>query len=184
MKNSSPEIVSIVVFNSIKDNYQLEYENWQNRIGENIKEFDGFIGISNKKLAGANNEYFTIFQFDSSKNINRWQNSDILNEYLNELKDYSTAESKVSQHEGLEIFFDKTDVTKQSPPFYKKVIIAVIAVYPLIIFIGRLYNWLNPWAEIIPFEIGLLFQVIIVSALMTYPVMPALAKLFNKWLNR
>ena len=183
MKNSSPEIVSIVVFNSIKENFQLEYENWQSRIGKKIKEFNGFIGISNKKLAGVNNEYFTVFQFDTPYNLSKWQNSDILKEYLIELKQYSISESKVSQHEGLEIFFGKTDATKRSTPFYKKVVLGVIAVYPLIIGVGMLYDWLNPWAETIPFEMGLFFQVIVVSALMTYPVMPILAKILHKWLT-
>ncbi|MEH6535318.1 MAG: hypothetical protein V7719_02920 [Psychroserpens sp.] len=183
MKNSSPEIVSIVVFNSIKENFQLEYENWQSRIGEKIKEFNGFIGISNKKLEGITNEYFTIFQFDTSYNLSKWQNSDILKEYLNELKQYSISESKVSQHDGLEIFFGKTETATQSTPFYKKVVLGVIAVYPLIIVVGKLYDWLNPWAEKIPFEIGLFFQVIVISALMTYPVMPTLAKILHKWLT-
>jgi len=184
MKNSSFEIVSIVVFNSIKSNFQLEFENWQIRIGKKIKEFNGFIGVSNKKMEGVNNEYFTVFQFDTPSNLSIWQNSDILKEFLNELKQYTISESRVSQHDGLEIFFGETETANYSVPFYKKVILAVIAVYPLIIVVGKLYHWLNPWAEKIPFELGLFFQVIVISTLMAYPMMPFLAKVFHKWLNK
>lgn len=182
MKNLSSNVVSVVILNCIKQNFQLEYEDWEKRIGKEIKYFEGFIAISNKKLEGVNNEYFTIFQFDTPYNLNKWQNSNTLKRFLNEMKKYTLSESKVSQHEGLEIFFDKTQTTISSTPFYKKVVIGVIAVYPLIIVIDKLYQWLNPWAESIPFELGLFFQVIVISVLMTYPVMPILTRVFCKCL--
>lgn len=184
MKNTPSNIVSIVIINRIKTNFQLEYESWQNRIEKEIKKFEGFIGISDKKLEGTNNEYFTLFQFDTTANLNKWQNSEILLEYLNELKQYTISESKVTLHQGLEIFFHKDETTKYQTPFYKKVMIGVIAVYPLIILVSKLYDWLNPWAEIIPFDVGLFFQVIVVSTLLTYPVMPFLTKMLHKWLTK
>ncbi|MGY0398419.1 MAG: hypothetical protein ACWIPH_00440 [Ostreibacterium sp.] len=186
MKDTLSNIISIVIIHRIKAHFQLEYENWQSRIGKEIKEFEGFIGISDKKLypiEGADNEYITVFQFDTAYHLSKWQNSDILLEYLNELKQYTVSESKITLHEGLEIFFDEKEKTKYSPPFYKKVSLGVIAVYPLIILVNKLYSWLNPWPEIIPFEIGLFFQVIIISVLMTYPVMPILTKVLHKWLT-
>ena len=182
MENTASTIISIVIINRIKTDFQSQYENWQNRIGIEIKKFEGFIGLSNKKLEGSTNEYITVFQFDTTDNLNAWQNSDILSTFLTELKQYTVSESKITLHEGLEIFFDKNERTEHAIPFYKKVFLGVIAVYPLIIGVGKLYNYLNPWADSIPFEIGLFFQVIIISMLMTYPVMPLLSKVFHKWL--
>ncbi len=86
MKNLSSNVVSVVILNCIKQNFQLEYEDWEKRIGKEIKYFEGFIAISNKKLEGVNNEYFTIFQFDTPYNLNKWQNSNTLKRFLNEMK--------------------------------------------------------------------------------------------------
>ncbi len=183
MKNKATEIVSIMVYNRIKTEHQKEYEDWQKRINKELEKHNGFIGISSKQLSETKGEYFTIFQFDSQENLNKWQATDTLKIYLDELKNYTEIDSKVSQHEGLEIFFGEKEEDGMNTPFYKKVILGVIAVYPLIILIDRLYYWLVPGAENIPFELGLFFQVIVISTLMTYPMMPLLGKLLKKWLS-
>lgn len=180
MKKLPSTIVSVVILKSIKQNFQLKYEDWEKRIKKEIKNFEGFIAISNKKLEGLNNEYFTIFQFDTPDNLNKWKKSNTLKKYLDEMKQYTLSKSKISQHEGLEIFFNESQTT--TTPSYKKVVIRIIAVYPLIIAVGKLYHKFNPWEENIPFELGLFFQVIVISILMTYPVMPILTRVFRKWL--
>lgn len=177
-------IVSVVVFDKVKPNYQDEFENWQNRIISEIQKFKGFVGVSSKKLEGVKNEHFTIFQFDSPQNLQHWLDSDTLRRYLVEAKQYTQSEPKISFHEGLEIFFSKKDVTQMQPAFYKKVLIGILAVYPLIIIVGKLLHWCIPGFEKLPFELRLFFEVIVISTLMTYPVMPMLSKWFHKWLYK
>ncbi|MDY8135427.1 hypothetical protein [Aquimarina sp. 2201CG5-10] len=176
-------IVSIVVTDKVQTNHLTEFENWQKRIISDLKKFDGFISVSTKKLDGIENEYITLFQFDSNKTLHNWLNSDTLNKYLKEVEQYTLSKPKISLHQGLEFFFNKDTLTIQ-PPFYKKVIMGIAAVYPLIIVVGKLLHWIIPGFEKLPFELALFFEVIVISNLMNYPVMPMLTKWFHKWLYK
>ncbi len=178
------DIVSVVVSDKIKLNYQAEFENWQERIISDLRKFDGFISVSSKKIKGVENEYFTVFQFDSKENLQYWLNSEALKKYLKEVELYTMAPPKVSLHQGMEFFFDVKETIIKQPPFYKKVLMGIIAVYPLIIIIGKLFNWLIPGFEKLPFELALFFEVIVISSLMNYPVMPTLTKWFGTWLYK
>ena len=82
---------------------------------------------------------------------------------------------------GLELWFDRPDTPQQlkEPPFWKQVIIGVICVYPLVMFL----NWtLVPIMEEFPKELSILVNVIILSSLLTYPVMPWVTRYLRTWL--
>ena len=177
-------IVSVVVFDKVKPNYQTEFEDWQQRIISEIKKIEGFVSVSSKKIEGADNEYFTLFQFDSNENLQHWLNSETQKTYLKEAKAYTLSSPKVSLHQGLEFFFAKNESISKQPPFYKKVLMGIVAVYPLILIVGKLFHWLIPGFEKLPFELALFFEVIVISSLMNYPVMPTLTKWLHKWLYK
>ncbi len=65
------------------------------------------------------------------------------------------------------------------PPFWKRVIICVICVYPLIVLL-RLA--LAPVTGGLPWGVALLPNVVILSALLTYPVFPWVTRLLRPWL--
>ncbi len=177
-------IVSVVVSDKIKPDRQTDFENWQERIISELIKFDGFISVSPKKLEGVENEYFTLFQFDSNQNLQYWLDSDTLKKYLIEAEQYTVAPPKVSLHQGLEFFFAKKEPITKQPPFYKKVLMGIAAVYPLILIVGKLFHWIIPGFEKLPFELALFFEVIVISSLMNYPVMPTLTKWFHGWLYK
>ncbi len=180
----NPGIVSVVVFDRVKPGHRTAFEDWQDRVISEIRRVNGFVGVSSKRHEGVQNEYFTLFQFDSNQNLQHWLNSDTLKRYLREVGQYTESAPKVSLHQGLDIFFHKRGSTVRQPPFHKKVFLGIIAVYPLIIIVGKLFHWLVPGFGKLPFELGLFFEVIIISTLMTYPVMPGLTKWLRPWLYR
>jgi len=65
------------------------------------------------------------------------------------------------------------------PPFWKCVIIGVICVYPLILLL-RLA--LAPVTGGLPWGVALLPNVIVLSTLLTYPVIPWVTRLLRPWL--
>ncbi len=73
---------------------------------------------------------------------------------------------------------------RKQVPYYKRVIVGILAVYPLILIVGKLFHWFIPGFEKLPFEFGVFLEVILISALMTYPVMPLLNKWLAKWLHK
>jgi antibiotic biosynthesis monooxygenase (ABM) superfamily enzyme len=181
---TNKNIVSVVVFDKVKPKYQTEFEDWQNRIISEIEKLKGFVSVSSKKLDAIENEYFTIFQFDSNENLQIWLDSETQKKYLQEVELYTLSSPKVSFHQGLEFFFAKNESIIKQPPFYKKVLMGIAAVYPLIIIVGKLFHWIIPGFEKIPFELALFFEVIVISSLMNYPVMPTLTKWLHRWLYK
>ncbi len=177
-------IVSVVVSDKVKNNRQSDFENWQERIISEIRKFKGFISVSSKKIEDVENEYFTVFQFDSNQNLQHWIESDVLRKYLSEAEQYTEVPYRISRHQGLEFFFDKEKLMAKQPPFYKRVLIGIAAVYPLIISVGQLFHWIIPEFEELPFELALFFEVIVISSLMNYPVMPMLTKWLQGWLYK
>ena len=59
------------------------------------------------------------------------------------------------------------------------VIVSTLVVYPLILIINAL---LGPLLNRLPFFLGLLISMIILSGLMTYPVMPWVTRALGFWL--
>ncbi len=91
------------------------------------------------------------------------------------------SDSFVQVCEGLELWFDRPTTTRdlKEPPLWKQVIIGVVCVYPLVL----LLNWgLGPVTQGIPKELAVLINVIILSTLLTYPVMPWVTRLLRAWL--
>ena len=175
-------MVSMVIFEKVDPRRILEFEAWQKRINSTNANFPGFVGVSSKKLETGENEYSTVVQFDTPENLKRMLDSSELETLLNEATSYLIDKPKISHHEGLDIFFDKPRNTG-NPPYYKKVILGIIAVYPLIVLVSILYSMSVARFVNLPFEIALFLQVIVVSALMTWPVMPLLSRLLRKWLG-
>jgi antibiotic biosynthesis monooxygenase (ABM) superfamily enzyme len=59
------------------------------------------------------------------------------------------------------------------------VIVGTMAVYPLILLVNQLAG---PFIGTLPDKLSLLISVVLVSALLTWPVMPWLTKLLGFWL--
>ena len=69
------------------------------------------------------------------------------------------------------------------PIYWKQVLVTISTVYPLIIGSDLLLKTIFPMHVIRP-EIALFCTVIIVAALMVYPVMPIAEKYLGNWLKR
>ncbi|MEP1095185.1 MAG: hypothetical protein ABJG78_08755 [Cyclobacteriaceae bacterium] len=168
----------MVIFEKVDPLRILEFEDWQRRINSTNANFPGFVAVSSKKLETTENEYCTVVQFDTPENLKRLLDSNELKTLLNEVTSYLVDKPKISHHEGLDIFFDKQS-RNRNHPYYKKVILGIIAVYPLIIGVSTLYSKIIPGYGDFPFPVALFLEVIVVSALMTWPVMPFLSKVFR-----
>lgn len=159
-----------------------EYEDWSTGIHSEIKQFPGFLSVDVIRPEDSSHlEYITLLKFDSCENLKRWQDSSIIAELLEKLPDLLVGEPHAQECEGLELWFDRPSVSRRlkEPSFWKQVIIGIVCVYPLVI----LLRWaLSPVTEGIPWAIALLINVTILSALLTYPVMPLVTRMLRPWL--
>lgn len=174
--------VTAIITDYVQLDKLTEYKNWQKRISEASSKQDGF--ISSEVIAPREerpNEYTIILRFASLEKLRGWYNSEIAKQLLEELKQLVSQHSNRQYVEGLEMFL-LPELTK-AIPYHKRVMIGVIAVYPLILIVNTLLELL-PIMRTLSFPTFLFFSVIFVSMLMTYPVMPMLNKVLSKWLYK
>jgi uncharacterized protein len=185
MQNSQQvsEPITLVISEVVEVDRIQEYEAWTKGINHAAREFEGFLGVEIIRPRDQDcPEYVVIVKFDSYVNLKKWSTSPIYWEWMEKSDDLVTTRSRQQLPSGMELWFtlpQKRRPTIPEPAYYKKVILGVLAVYPLILLANAL---LNPFTKNLPFLLGLLISVTLVSALLTYPVMPWLTKLLKFWL--
>ncbi len=86
-----------------------------------------------------------------------------------------------AHHAVLEPWFDRPGIPQRlkEPPIWKQVFIGVICVYPLILLLNLV---LAPLTGGLPSKFALLLNVVFLSTLLAYPVMPWVTGLLKTWL--
>ncbi len=175
--------ITLVISEVVDLNYVREYEAWSRGINHIAKEFEGFLGVEviSPRVDGYP-EYVVIVKFDNYKHFRIWMTSSVYHEWLEKSRDFISARSSQQLPNGMEMWFSLPKnklIENPQPTYYKKVVLGILAVYPLILLSNLL---LNPLLQSFNYFFSLLVSVTFVSALLTYPVMPSLTKFLRFWL--
>ena len=176
-------IATNIISEIVKPGYQEDFEAWSKQINRVVSEQPGFIGLDILRPRDKNNlEYIIIVRFDDSEHLNAWSSSSTFKNIFEKAKPFLVSSQSQQQSHGIEQWFElpqhQTLQTKK-PAFYKLVVAGVLAVYPLVLLWNLL---LNPFMEGFHYLLSVLFSVIFISVLLTYPVMPLISKMLAPWL--
>lgn len=182
--NTCSEPVTLVISEVVDPDRIDDYETWTRGINQAARQFEGFIAVEVlRPRDNAYSEYVVIVRFDSYDHLRRWVTSSLYQQWIEKSRGLISRRSLRHMTNGLEIWFSQPrssrDLPTPQPPYYKKVILGVLAVYPLILLANAL---LGSFLDPLPSRLGLLISVTFVSALLTYPVMPFLTKILDFWL--
>lgn len=181
---ASSDPVTLVISEVVAPSQLAAYEAWTKGINQDAKQFEGFVGVDViRPRDHAHPEYVVIVKFETYDHLRRWLLSPTYRNWMDQSYGMIAARSQQQLPDGLELWFTlpqlRSDLRSPQPPYYKKVILGVLAVYPLILLANGL---LDPFLGSLPPSLGLLVSVVFVSALLTYPVMPWLSKGLGFWL--
>lgn len=178
------EPVTLVISEVVAPDRLDDYETWTTGINNAAQQAEGFLGV--EVLHPRDNEYseyVVIVRFDSYSHLRQWVTSSTYQRWIEKSQGLISRRSLRHMTLGMEIWFSKPRPSPATdppqPPYYKKVVLGVLAVYPLILLANVI---LGSLLEPLPPRLGLLISVTFVSALLTYPVMPMLTKLLDFWL--
>ncbi len=176
------EPVTIMFADRVKPDKTDEYEAWSTGINRETKQFPGFLSVDViRPKESSHPEYITLVKFDNTENLRRWKESSNLAKWLETLPNLLIGETRPQESVGLELWFDRPNIPQRpkEPPFWKQVVIGIVCVYPLVLVL----SWaLGPVTGGFPWGIALLLNVVILSALLTYPVLPWVTRLLRPWL--
>jgi len=180
---SPSDLITLVISEVVEPNRIQEYEAWTKGINQAASQFDGFLGVEIIRPRDHDYpEYVVIVKFDNYVHFRAWIASPLYRRWMEKSHHLISARSHQHQPNGMELWFTlpRHATPKQAEAaYYKKVILGVLSVYPLILLANLL---LNPVLKALPPLLSLLISVTFVSALLTYPVMPWLTKVLSFWL--
>lgn len=175
-------IPTLVISEVVEPSQIQAYEAWSKGFNQAAQQFAGFLGVDViRPHDHAHPEYVVIVKFDSYAHFRHWRTSPTFQQWVEQGRGLVVDRSQ-QQLGGVEMWFTlppNAANTLPEPAYYKKVVLDVLAVYPLILLADVL---LGQFLKPLPPLIGLLISVTFVSALLTYPVMPWLTRLLGFWL--
>lgn len=174
-------IVTFIVTHRVSKGRADEFETVNRTLNRIVESAPGYLGINVIRTAGETHiEYTVVLRFDSYESLREWAASPERIEYVNRLREISD-HSREKLETGLEYWFTIEGKHAPSPPKYKMAAVTILVIYPLVILV--------PWAVNrvaaplgTPFLVEVLISVVLITGLMTYHAMPAVTRLFSRWL--
>jgi antibiotic biosynthesis monooxygenase (ABM) superfamily enzyme len=174
------ESVTIVVRRRAKPGKEKEFEAWVEGITNAAAQFEGYLGTSVIKPAVPGQEYVTIFRFDTYDHLRAWHDSDIRAEWVVQQSKLIEGEATFHKISGMHYWFDLSDVVETSTPArWKMALIITLALYPLGILLGWMFEPISGAFHPLVLRIVILGVAV---ALMTWFIMPALTHVLRGWL--
>jgi len=176
------EPITVMFTEFVRPEKRAEYEQWSRSVHSEAKQFKGFLSVDVIR-PGARDAmaYTTLMKFDNYENLKHWTDSTSLAQWFERLPELLIKKTQPQSSIGMQLWFDRPSAPQflVEPPFWKSVVVGVICVYPLILAL----NWvLDPITSLFPSKIALLMNVVVLSGLLTYPVMPWVTRLLKGWL--
>lgn len=183
-RNTNP--VTVIVRRTIKKGREADFEQWVKDTTKDLATFPGYMDITiirpsrqtvpNKQQG---NEYVLIIRFDSYKNVDNWEKSEVRNKWMERAKDFTQTVSN-QKVTGLEYWFPLPEIPKALvPKRYKMATVTILAIYPLSLIV-------NSFLSLFPLHLPNLLRGLVVSTVlvlsMTYFVMPFMTSIFRGWL--
>lgn len=173
--------VTIIVKRRPKPGHEKEFEEVLTGISRAAMTFKGHLGVNIFRPTKTNDYYRIVFKFDSRRNFIAWETSSIRQQWLDRFSRVDYGDPQIDVLSGLETWFTTPEEEAVVPPPRHKMMIMVwSAVFPLSLLLHWLLKPLLGHTHII--VQGAVISLLIVG-LMTYIIMPALSRIFHRWLH-
>ncbi|HEU0185898.1 MAG TPA: antibiotic biosynthesis monooxygenase [Blastocatellia bacterium] len=175
------EPTAFIVTHVIKPGAERRYEGWTREIFRAVSGFPGYLGRDVVLPTHGDRKYTIIVRFDTNEHLRAWAESETRKEFIRRASDLIEGGDQYEIRTGIDFWFEPKGVRPPKP--WKQFLLTTTAVYPLSLIIPKL---LAPLFRIAPplgnkLIAGLLVAAIL-TALLTYVVMPNYTRLARKWL--
>lgn len=125
-------------------------------------------------------EYTVLSRWSDQAAATQWQQDTAIQRKLSEIKTVTGGAAQIMEATGLGMWVDHAQgASPKLPPVWKRVAMSVVAVYPmLMLLMGLSAPIIGGW----PQPLQVLVIVIVLSTLLTWPIIPWLGKVLRPWL--
>jgi antibiotic biosynthesis monooxygenase (ABM) superfamily enzyme len=170
--------VTVTVARRVAPGREVEFERWAEQLTRASSRFPGFLGAGLLRPGHVGEDWHVVFRFASQEHLADWEGSEERKALLARAEHLmeTTAVHRVT---GLETWFELPGRTAPAPPRWKMFVASVSAIYTLQLLFNMLVGrFVASW--LLPIRIAALAGA--VTLLMTWVVMPVLARLLESWL--
>ncbi|MDO9206236.1 antibiotic biosynthesis monooxygenase [Methylotenera sp.] len=188
MTKTSPldtdQTATVVISHHVKDNAKNNYESWLKEIIPVSKGYPGHLGVGIvHPVLGATVTYTVIIRFDTRKNLLNWMQSADRKKLIEKVQPYLVEDDLFYVRSGLDFWFTPEEAKARLPTKWKQFLITWFAIFPLVLTISAIADWLTTTIPINPsHELKVLSITFFVVLMMVYVVIPRYTKLVHQWL--
>jgi antibiotic biosynthesis monooxygenase (ABM) superfamily enzyme len=170
------EPVTVTVARRVAPSRESDFEEWSERLTRAAGRYPGFLGAGMLRPGHVGEPWHVVFRFASEEQLRAWDESPERARLIAEGDElvHSTEQHRVS---GLETWFALPGRTAPAPPRWKMFVVSLAAIFTLQIVLNALVEPLH-----LHLALRVALVATLVTALMTWLVMPALARLLQTWL--
>ena len=181
VKNTPSKPVSVVVDREVLPGNKEAFEEALKGIIEACKTFPGYLGTDvHLPETMDDRNYRIVFRYESLEALKKWEHSQERQHWLQIIDKLIKTPTKLQIICGLETWFALPKTKMMVPPKrYKMAVVTWLAITPLLIVFNLLTQPLFGQLHI---ALRVMFSTPIIVLLMTYLIMPYMAKLFSRWL--
>jgi antibiotic biosynthesis monooxygenase (ABM) superfamily enzyme len=175
---AASEPVTVTVARRVAPGRAAEFEQWLDGILRAASAFPGFLGGGGLRPGRLGEDWHVVYRFASPAQLQRWEGSAEREQWLargEELID----DTSVQRVSGLETWFSLPGRTAPAPPRWKMALVSLVAIVPLVLAMNVL---LLPHFTHLPLVARTLLFSGMLTALMTWVIMPRLTKVFQRFL--
>src|SRR3954447_25760686 len=171
-----PEPVTVTVARVVRPDRRLAFERWAEQALSLAASFPGNLGATLLHPGEASSEYHLAYRFADDESLAGWERSAQRRELLAELAEM-VDEERYARVAGLDSFFTRPAAPG---PRWRSTLLTVVAVFAITSLLQQVvFPHLASW----PLEARLLLSAVVVVLMLGYVVMPALTRVFRRWLQ-
>ena len=172
------EPVTVTVARRVAPGREVEFEEWAEELNQAASRFPGFLGAGLLRPGHVGTDWHVVYRFDSPAHLAGWERSAERARLLD--RGEELVEDTATHHvSGLETWFALPGRTAPAPPRWKMFLVSVAGIYTLQLVLHVLFDrTVQGW----PLLARVAALAAPVTALMTWVIMPRLARLLQGWL--
>lgn len=142
--------------------------------------FPGHLGVNVIRPTPPQQPGFRIvYKFDTVEHLRAWESSGTQHRLVEAADRHTLGQPMRKVLTGLETWFTLPNKALPTPPRYKMSVVSWLGIFPLVFLVDLVLQALLPTS---PVWLKIALNTGLVVTLMTYVVMPRLARLFERWL--
>jgi antibiotic biosynthesis monooxygenase (ABM) superfamily enzyme len=170
--------VTVTVARRVAPGREVEFEDWAAELTGAAARFPGFLGAGLLRPGHVGDEWHVVYRFDTPADLDAWEVSAQRAALLARAEDLMDT-TGVQRVTGLETWFELPGRTAPAPPRWKMFAVSVVGIFLLQVIVNLA---LRPFAGAWPIVARLALYTSIVTASMTWLVMPRAARMLAGWL--